>query len=73
MKPGKPPLQSIRLLDQVRERIRYVHCSFNSDKNQRVLDKIFIRRYKIKSHNDMLAPHIQYFLDILATQRKVSA
>jgi integrase len=27
MKPGNPPLQSIRVLDQLRERIRYMHYS----------------------------------------------
>lgn len=30
MKPGSPPLQSIRLLDQVRERIRYLHYSLKA-------------------------------------------
>jgi len=29
MKPGVPSLHSTRLLDQVRERIRYVHYSLN--------------------------------------------
>lgn len=32
MKPGNPPLQSIRLLDQVRERIRYLHYSLSIEK-----------------------------------------
>ncbi len=32
MKLGKPPLQSIRLLEQVRERIRYPHYSVNTEK-----------------------------------------
>ena len=29
MKPGAPSLQSTRFIDQVRERIRYVHYSLN--------------------------------------------
>jgi hypothetical protein len=29
MKPGAPSLQSTRLLDQVREPVRYMHYSFN--------------------------------------------
>ena len=29
MKPGAPSLQSTRVIDQVRERIRYVHYSLN--------------------------------------------
>ena len=32
MKPGNPPLQSIRLLDQLRERIRYLHYSLATEK-----------------------------------------
>ena len=32
MKPGNPPLQSTRLLDQVRERIRCLHYSFSTEK-----------------------------------------
>jgi hypothetical protein len=32
MKPGAPSLQSNRLLDQVRERIRYAHYSIKIDK-----------------------------------------
>jgi len=31
MKPGKPLLQSVRLLDQVRERIRYLHYSHSTE------------------------------------------
>lgn len=32
MKPGSAPLKSIRLLDQVRERIRYLHYSLSTEK-----------------------------------------
>jgi hypothetical protein len=32
MKPGTPVLQSTRLLDQVRERIWYMHCSLKTEK-----------------------------------------
>ena len=32
MKPGTPPLQSVRLLDHVRETIRYVHYSLKTEK-----------------------------------------
>ncbi len=32
MKPGAPSLQSSRLLDQVRERIRYAHYSLKTEK-----------------------------------------
>ena len=32
MKPGAPSLQSIRLLDQVRDRVRYMHYSLKTEK-----------------------------------------
>ncbi len=32
MKPGAPSLQSTRLLDQVRERVRYMHYSLKTKK-----------------------------------------
>ena len=32
MKPGAPSLQSTRLLDQVRERVRYMHNSLKTEK-----------------------------------------
>ena len=31
MKPRTPPLQSIRLMDQVRERARYLHYSRSTE------------------------------------------
>lgn len=32
MKPGSPTLQSTRLLDQLHERIRYMHYSLSTEK-----------------------------------------
>jgi len=32
MKPGTPALRPIRLLDQLRERIRYLHYSLQTEK-----------------------------------------
>ena len=32
MKPGMPPLQSVRVLDKVRERVRYLHYSLKTEK-----------------------------------------
>jgi hypothetical protein len=46
MKPCKPPLQSIRLLDQVRERIRYLHYSLNTEKLYVHCIKFFIHGVK---------------------------
>jgi len=32
MKPGTSPLKSTRLMDQVRERVRYLHYSLSTEK-----------------------------------------
>ena len=43
MKPGTPPLQSTRLLDQLRERIRYMHYSLSTEKVYLYWVRFFIR------------------------------
>ena len=43
MKPGNAPLKPIRLLDQVRERIRYLHYSLSTEKVYLYWVKFFIR------------------------------
>ena len=43
MKPGAPPLQSTRLLDQVRERIRYLHYSPKTEKAYLYCIRFFTR------------------------------
>ena len=73
MKPGNPPLQSIRLLDQVRERIRYLHYSLSTEKVYLYWIRFFIRWHGLKHPRDMGARQVEAFLTMLATQRKVSA
>lgn len=43
MKPGNPPLQSVRLLDQLRERFRYMHYSLSTEKVYMYWVRFFIR------------------------------
>jgi hypothetical protein len=43
MKPGTPPLKSTRLMDQMRERIRYLHYSLSTEKLYLYWVKFFIR------------------------------
>ena len=43
MKPGAPPLLSTRLLDQVRERLRYKHYSLKTEKAYLYWVRFFIR------------------------------
>ena len=43
MKPGSPPLKSARLLDQVKERVRYLHYSLKTEKAYLDCIRFFIR------------------------------
>jgi integron integrase len=73
MKPRNPPLQSVRLLDQVRERIRYLHYSYSTERTYLYWIRFFVRWHGMKHPRDMGAPQVEAFLTMLATGRKVSA
>ena len=77
MKPRSPPLQSIRLLDQVRERIRYLHYSLSTEKVYLYWVRFFIRWHgrdgAMKHPRDMGARQVEAFLTMLAMERNVSA
>ena len=77
MKPRNPPLQSARLLDQVRERIRYLHYSLSTEKTYLYWVRFYVRwhgRNGTMTHpRDMGAKQVEAFLTMLATERKVSA
>jgi hypothetical protein len=64
MKPRNPPLQSICLLDQVRERIRSLHYSLRTEKGWLYGVRFFIRWHG--RHGTMAHP-----LDMSAPQREV--
>lgn len=76
MKPRSPVLQSTRLLDQVRERIRYMHYSLSTEKTYLHWVKFFVRwhgRNGVMRHpRDMAGLEIEQFLTMLATERRVS-
>ena len=78
MKPGNAPLKSIRLLDQVRERIRYLHYSLSTEKVYLYWVKFFVRWHGLQAGamrhpRDMGPREVEAFLTMLATERKVSA
>jgi integron integrase len=77
MKPDAPPLHSARLLDQLRERIRYMHYSLSTEQVYVYWVRFFIRwsgRGGAMRHpRDIGAPGVEAFLTMLATERKVSA
>jgi integrase len=76
MKPGNAPLQSIRLLDQVHERIRCMHYSLSTEKTYLQWVKFFVRwhgRNGVMRHpREMAGSEIEALLTMLATERKVA-
>lgn len=77
VKPRNPPLQSTRILDQVRERVRYLHYSLSTEKTYFYWVRFFIRWSarggNMRHPRDMGAPEVEAFLSMLATERHVSA
>ncbi|RZJ48210.1 MAG: integron integrase, partial [Acidovorax sp.] len=65
------------LLDQVRERIRYLHYSLQTEKAYLYWVRFFIRWHgrsgAMRHPRDMGAPEVEAFLTMLATERHVSA
>ena len=77
MNPGTPPSKFTCLLDQMRERIRYMHYSFSTEKIYLYWVRFFIRWHgregQMQHPRDIGAPGVETFLTMLATERKVSA
>lgn len=77
MKPRIPVLQSTRLLDQVRERIRYMHYSLSTEKTYLHWVKFLVRwhgRGGVMRHaRDLGVREVEEFLTMLANEREVSS
>ncbi len=77
MKPGKPVLQSVRLLDQLLERVRSMHYSLSTEKAYVHGVRFFIRWQgrggEMRHPRDMGAPEVEAFLTMLASERHVAA
>lgn len=69
----KPRLQSSRLLDQVRERIRYLHYSLRTEQAYLLWIKAFIRHQGLQHPRDLGGPEVESFLNALVNVRHVSA
>jgi integron integrase len=67
-----PALQSTRILDQVRERIRYLHYSMRTEQSYLYWIRYFIRWSGMRHPREMGAEEVTAFLTFLASQRKVS-
>ena len=74
MKPASPqPLRATRLLDQLRERLRYAHYSLRTEQAYVYWVRYFIRFHKLRHPNEMGKSEIEAFLTYIAVDRKVSA
>lgn len=67
-----PVCRSTRLLDQLREQIRYLHYSLRTEEAYVYWVKKFVHFHGLKHPHDMGQAEVQAFLTCLATQRKVS-
>jgi integron integrase len=65
--------RSTRLLDQVRERARYLHYSVRTEKAYVYWVRFFVRWHGLRHPRDMGAPQVQAFLSMLASERRVSS
>lgn len=70
---ARPPLQAPRLLDQMRERIRYLHYSLRTEQTYLYWVRWFIRFHGLRHPREMGKPEVEAFLTMLAHERKVSA
>jgi integron integrase len=73
MKPGmRPPLRSVRLLDRIRERIRYCHYSLRTEQAYLFWARRFIRFHRLRHPRDLGSAEVEAFLTHLATERHVA-
>jgi len=61
-----PPLQSGRLLDQLRERIRYPHYNLRAEEAYAYWCRAFIRFHGLRHPAEMGRPEVEAFFSALA-------
>ena len=70
--PPLPPIESSRLIDQVRERVRYLHYSIRTEQAYVHWIKAFVRFHGLRHPSELGAPEVEAFLSWLASERKVA-
>jgi integrase len=65
-------LRSVRLLDQLRERIRYCHYSLSTEQAYLFWVRRFIRFHRLRHPRSMGSLEVEAFLTHLATERHVA-
>ena len=68
-----PPLQSARVLDQLRERIRYLHYSLRTEEAYVYWAKAFIRFHEVRHPAEMGKAEVEALLMRWAAKRNVSS
>jgi integron integrase len=66
------PLKSVRLLDQVRERVRYMHYSYRTEKAYVFWIRDFIRQRGMRHPRTMGVHEVEAYLTHLANERRVA-
>jgi integron integrase len=69
---ARPPLQSRRLLDQLRERLRYLHYSLRTEQTYVYWARWYIRFHALRHPREMGQSEVEAFLTMLANERKVA-
>eukprot|EP01035_Chromulina_nebulosa_P002198 gene2199-2965_t len=69
---GQPPLQSTRLLDRLRERIRLLHYSRRTETAYVHWCRAFIRFHNLRHPAEMGQPEVEAFLSYLAGERALA-
>lgn len=73
MRPAaRPVLTSVRLLDRVRERIRYNHYSLRTEKAYVYWVRRFVRFSGLRHPRELSGPDVERFLSHLASEEKVA-
>jgi len=75
MKSGSqnlPPLTSVKVLDQLRERIRYMHYSIRTEESYVYWVRLFIRFHGRRHPATLGGPDVEAFLSWLANARRVA-
>lgn len=67
-----PPLRSVKVLDQLRERIRYLHYSLRTEQAYVNWVRAFIRFHGVRHPATLGSSEVEAFLSWLANERKVS-
>ena len=67
-----PALQSSRLLDQLRERVRYLHYSIRTEEAYVHWVRAFLRFHEMRHPSEMGGPEVEAFLSWLASERRVA-